>query len=144
MKLALLALLLAAPLAAQREPQVIDGYQLASWYGVTVCHNGMGYSFIASNLAAIDSAATRAHEAMHREQYTRFPSCDAFIRYYQTPRGKLQSEAEAYHAGWCVSIRMGADSVSLRQAFIEQISRYFGGEVNQLEIARDFDRYRCP
>lgn len=131
-----LALMVFAPACAAQskdDNRVVKVAWLASLYGITVCYEGRGYSFIAANISEIEAADTRAHEAKHREQYTRYKNCQEFDEYYKTPRGKMEIEAEAYAAGYCVAVEKGSDPVSLLQSYAERIE-FLVGSINRFEI----------
>lgn len=144
-RIAGLTCFIVAMFSGRASAQEIKYERLASLYGVTICYKDRGYSFIQTGLSAMDEADVRVHEAKHREQYTRYKSCNAFVKYYTTPKGRMASEAEAYHAGWCVAIKMGADSTSRRNLYVQTIEHELGGEMNRLQIIQEFVKYDpCP
>lgn len=112
---------------------------LARYNGFTYCTEKGVFSMVTAGLSAIEEADTKAHEAKHREQFHRLNrGCRAFQEWYEQPENKLAAEVEAFHAGWCVAGRMGADTMSLRQAYVERVGQYFGGGVNRLQIIQAF------
>lgn len=118
---------------------------LSQVYGITFCYNGKGYSLVStsSSLDSIEDLDTRVHEAKHREQYTRYPSCEAFDAYYHTPKGRLESEAEAYHAGNCASIKAGKDPQELEATSIRRMWLWMGGGTPIYELVEAYRRYPC-
>lgn len=119
---------------------------LAEFNGFTVCHDGRTFSFTLDTLSFAETNVVNVHEAKHREQAGRFGNdCTRFYAWYDSPVGKLDSEAEAYMADLCVAVAYGADPLEIRQNYARRIARYFGGGVNQLQIVeamRKFDQ--CP
>jgi hypothetical protein len=92
--------------------------------GFTFCLDGQGYTFISPNQSQLDLIDTDAHEAKHREQMKRFPSCKAFDESTRTLSGRILTEAEAYAAGVCAQVANGlADpKLSLERNYAERIS----------------------
>jgi len=115
--------------------------QLARLDGVTFCVDGKVLSYISADLDSIGRADVEAHEAKHREQYARWKSCKAFQDYYKTPVGRLESEAEAYVAGYCVAVKMGADPVQFKGNYIRNLYALFGGGVMPGVILETWKKY---
>jgi hypothetical protein len=110
--------------------------------GVTFCReNGGSFSLIRPGMSEMDRAEVTAHEAKHVEQHQRFPTCDAFQEFYRTPNGTMKTEAEAFHAGWCVAVGMGADPVSLRALHLQIIQQYYVPGTPIFEIAQEFNSH---
>ena len=118
---------------------------LAELHGVAFCRDNGSFAMVRTGLSAIDMADVIAHEQKHLEQYTRFADCKAFYAWYDTPKGMLAAEAEAYRAGWCVSGRLGADTVSLRSLYLQiLVNRYVPGTAIY-EASQEFNKYgACP
>lgn len=124
-----------------RVPDRVKFAALQHYDGFTFCTDRGVFSFVRTGLSDMNEADTKVHEAKHQEQSARFPSCQAWWEYYRTPKGEMEAEAEAYAAGWCVSAKMGADTISLRQSYVEKIERGLGGGPSRLEIVQAFNRY---
>jgi hypothetical protein len=144
----LVALFVPADLVAQ-QIKTIEYEALASYYGLTYCTDKGVYSVIAVGLSAMDEADVKAHELKHQDQFRRLKlSCRDFQRYYHRPKNKLDMETEAYAAGYCVQVSMGADRLSLFQLYVERIQvLVMGGGVNRLEVALLLKKYvtaLCP
>lgn len=98
---------------------------LAELHGVAFCRDAGPLYFIRGGLSALDRLETDAHEKMHVEQYGRFKNCAAFYRWYDTPKGKLHAEAEAFAAGRCAVAPYGVDTLSLRQMHLQNLIRFY-------------------
>ena len=110
--------------------------------GVTFCReDGGSFSMIKPGLSEIERAEVTAHEAKHVEQHQRFKTCAAFQEFYRTPLGTMKTEAEAFHAGWCVAVAMGGDPVSLRALHLQIIQMYYVPGTPIFEIAQEFAKY---
>lgn len=120
--------------------------RLAELSGVTVCVNGRPVSFVQLGLDSRELADVQAHEAVHRAQYARHgEGCAPFDSVYATPKGMLEAEAEAYSAGLCASVALGADEARLRAAYVQTVYRLLGGGTMVYDIAMAFARYGpCP
>lgn len=121
-------------------PAAISFKELTGYAGVTVCWQGKAFAFISTKLDRIEEAETRAHEAKHQEQMDRFKTCEAFNDWYVTPLGQAEAEAEAYAAGLCRAIELGADPVSRRRAVAELMERNFGA-ANRLMAVQLVEKY---
>jgi hypothetical protein len=137
------AILVAMPVACYGQKdstRVVRVSRLTEVYGLTVCFEGKGYSFISTHSIPLNEVqATVVHEAMHREQYERFASCRDFDKWYETPKGMVETEAEAYAAGYC-AIKGGEDPIELFQSYVNRIERLVG-TINRLEIVTTLHRY---
>jgi hypothetical protein len=123
---------------------VVGVEYLSELNGLTFCRDAGSFFLLKGDLSAMDEAATKAHERKHVEQGGRFTSCKAFYKWYDTPVGKLESEAEALAAGWCVQVKMGADPLSLKQSFLLLLIRYYVPGTQIYEAAQVFAKYeRC-
>jgi hypothetical protein len=143
------AQMVSAPaVAVSREDHTISYGWLSNAMGFSFCLDGRGHSFIVPGLSEIDYLDTEAHEAVHRQQYERFPSCEAFDKYVKTYKGQLLVEAEAYAAGICVSVKLGADSDSLHRNYSERIARWvMMRKMSPLDVygvLRNFTDKMCP
>lgn len=89
--------------------------RMGGYSGITFCLPGKAaVSMLNLDVwGTADMVTTPAHEAKHREQFTRWPSCQAFHRYFRTTTGYLSTEGEAYAAGYCAGRNFGLDSVDL-------------------------------
>jgi hypothetical protein len=114
---------------------------LAELYGVTFCRENGSFYLVKGGLSAMDEASTKAHEKKHIEQHGRFKTCKTFYAWYDTPVGRLETEAEALAAGWCVQVKMGADPVSLKQSFILLLIRYYVPGTQVYEASKVFAKY---
>jgi hypothetical protein len=92
--------------------------------GFTFCLNGQGHTFISPNQSFLDLVDTDAHEAKHREQMQRYPSCKAFDESTHSLKGQILTEAEAYAAGVCAQVEhgLGDPKLSLEREYAERIS----------------------
>jgi hypothetical protein len=156
------ACLFGGPLHAQDAPtfrQVvvergsISYEELSHDLGVTVCYTdpktgqGKPMVFVRLDMPAEEVKPTAAHERKHVEQMGRFNNdCDRFLDWYNTPVGKLMSEAEAYMTGYCVAVSAGADPVTLMHEYTKRLSFYLGGGgVNSLQVIAAMNQYNtCP
>jgi hypothetical protein len=117
---------------------------LAELYGVAFCRDNGSFYLVKGDLSAMDKASTEAHERKHIQQHGRFKNCKAFYKWYDTPVGRLETEAEALAAGWCVQTKMGADPLSLKQAYLLLLIRYYVPGTQVYEAAQVFAKYeRC-
>jgi hypothetical protein len=112
--------------------------------GVAFCRDNGGFYMVKGGLSAMDQAATNAHESKHLEQHGRFKNCAAFHKYYDTPKGRLAIEAEAFAAGWCAQVAMGGDPLSIKQSYLLLLIRYYVPGTQVYEAAQIFAKYeRC-
>jgi hypothetical protein len=109
--------------------------------GVSFCRDAGPFYLIRGGLSAMEHASTVAHEAKHVEQYGRFKNCRAFYKTYETPRGQLELEAEAFAAGWCVQVARGADAYSLRASYLQLLLQWYVPGTSVYEAAQAFARY---
>jgi hypothetical protein len=114
--------------------------------GVAFCRDEGAFYLVKGGLSAMEKAATEAHEAKHLAQHRRYTNCKAFYDYYDTPVGRLETEAEAFVAGWCVQVAMGADDLSLKQNYLQLLIRYYVPGTPIYEAAQVFAKYEkdCP
>jgi Zn-dependent peptidase ImmA (M78 family) len=113
--------------------------------GVAFCRDEGSFYLVKGGLSAMEKAATEAHEATHIKQHGRFKDCKAFYKYYDTPVGKLETEAEAFAAGLCVQQQMGADPLNLKQYYLSLLIKYYVPGTQIYEASQIFSRYeRCP
>ena len=118
---------------------------LSGLNGVAFCRDEGGFYLVKGGLSAMEHAATVAHEAKHLEQYGRFKDCRSFYKRYDTPRGKLELEAEAFAAGWCVQTKMGADPISLRTQHIRLLLLHYVPGTTVYEVAKAHAKHEvCP
>jgi len=75
--------------------------ELSKLGGITFCVNGQVDVWMNERLTGVERKAAEVHEQKHVEQYSRFPTCAAYVAWYSTPKGRLAAELEAYVAGWC-------------------------------------------
>lgn len=116
--------------------------QLAGLDGVTFCIGKQVFSRVDPTLDSIMIHDVEVHEAKHREQFARFPSCEAWNAYYRTPNGKLQTEAEAYAAGYCEAKRRGyEDMEDLERHYLQDIYSLLGGGTGIYTILQTFKHY---
>jgi hypothetical protein len=125
---------------------MVNVHYLAELYGVAFCRPEGSFFLVMGGLSAIDEAATKAHEKKHIEQHGRFRNCEMFYGWYGTPLGKLEVEAEALAAGWCVQVKMGADALSTKQSALLLLIRYYVPGTQIYEAAQVFAKYakECP
>jgi hypothetical protein len=142
------AILVAMPVACYGQAEPVAGSRnkvsveyLAGLYGVTFCRDAGSVSFVRAGLPALEAVGTAAHETKHIEQHQRFPNCLAFFKHYATPKGKMEIEAEAFHADWCATLAVGADTVSRRALYLETIQKHYVPGTLLSEIAQAFDRF---
>jgi hypothetical protein len=107
--------------------------------GITRCEGGEAVSRIRADVRdSLLRAQLEAHEAVHREQAARFPSCEAFVSGLTTARRIIEVELPAYCAQWRVAMAQGADSVETRREFGWRIAAQSGAMENRLEIVQRF------
>jgi Zn-dependent peptidase ImmA (M78 family) len=146
----ILALLLWATPAEAQQGRGTKNWRVGVEYlntlnGVAFCRDEGSFYLVKGGLSAMEKAATEAHEATHIKQHGRFKDCKAFYKYYDTPVGKLETEAEAFAAGLCVQQQMGADPVSLKQWYLSLLIKYYVPGTQIYEASQIFSRYeRCP
>ena len=114
---------------------------LGALNGISFCRPNGSFYMVVGGLSAMERAATEAHERKHMEQYDRFKDCAAFYRWYDTPKGKMASEAEAFAAGWCVQVAMGADGYSLRSGYLLNLITNYVPGTPIYEVAQEFKKY---
>lgn len=127
------------------EPSLTYRY-LSRVEGTTFCYHGQSISLLnlTSHMTPLEEADTRAHEAMHREQHARAGGCEKFEKIYRTPKGMMESEAEAFHAGACVLIAAGGDAATIEATYVLRIYQtYLGGGTPIQEIVEAYRRYPC-
>jgi hypothetical protein len=127
-------------------PRGISYAELGTLDGLSFCQAGESRSFIRRGLDSLRERATQAHEAMHERQMQRFPSCDAFDRWYRSGQGRVWAEAEAYMAGLC-AIRSAVDTAELRADYEGRVRALLAnqGPGSQEVVADAFRRFgRCP
>lgn len=88
--------------------------------------------------------ATIAHEEKHREQYRRFPTCAAFDWYYNSSVGRLESEAEAYVAGWCAAYDDVPDPVLAETEALRHVASYGYDIYLVLQEWKKWKTIECP
>jgi hypothetical protein len=81
----------------------------AGYLGLTQCGaDGQAESWIKVGLEPLHAAEVDAHEAMHRAQAARYPTCEAYQAAYRASlRTQIETEAEAYCAGFAVRVAAG-------------------------------------
>lgn len=123
----------------------INVHYLGQLNGVAFCRDEGSFYLLKGDLSAMDEASTKAHERKHLAQHSRFKSCKAFYKYYDTPQGKLAIEAEAFAAGWCAQVKMGADPLSLKQSYLFLLIQYYVPGTQIYEASKIFAKYEdCP
>jgi hypothetical protein len=109
--------------------------------GVAFCRDNGSFYMVKGGLSAMDEAATKAHEKKHVEQHGRYTNCAAFHKYYDTPPGRLAIEAEAFAAGWCAQVALGADPISIRAGYLQLLVMYYVPGTMVYEAAQTFAKY---
>ena len=133
-----LALTLPGTAVAQRASAPDD------FLGLTRCEDGRAVTRLRPDVRdSLMIAQLQAHEAVHRAQAARFPSCDAFVRSVSSARRIIDVELPAYCAQWRVAVRQGADPDSTRREFGWRIAAQSGAMENRLDIIERFQR-ECP
>jgi hypothetical protein len=126
------------PLAAQR-PATADDF-----LGVTRCEAGRAVSAVRADVRdSMTVAQLEAHEAIHRAQAARFPTCEAFLASVRTAREVIDVELPAYCAQWRVAVAQGSDSVATRREYAWRIAAQSGAMENRLDVLQRFVR-ECP
>jgi hypothetical protein len=126
------------PLAAQR-PATADDF-----LGVTRCEAGRAVSAVRADVRdSLTVAQLEAHEAIHRAQAARFPTCEAFLASVRTAREVIDAELPAYCAQWRVAVAQGSDSVATRREYAWRIAAQSGAMENRLDVLQRFVR-ECP
>jgi hypothetical protein len=116
---------------------------LAGLKGVTFCRdNGRSFAFVRLAMTVTETAEVMTHEAKHLEQHRRYPDCKSFMALYRTPRGMLELEAEAFSAGYCRAVAMGADSISLQSEHLWVLATSYVPGTNLATIAQTLAKYR--
>jgi hypothetical protein len=98
---------------------------LAKLNGVAFCRDDGPLYLLRGGMSKIDMIETDAHERKHIEQYGRFKNCAAFYKYYDTPVGELELEAEAFATGRCAVASLGVDTLSLRQRHLQNLITWY-------------------
>jgi hypothetical protein len=127
------------------EPSVSYKY-LNGVEGTTLCYHGKSLSFLnlTAGMSREEEEDVRAHEAAHRAQHIRAGGCEKFAKIYNTPKGMLEAEAEAFHAGACVAIAGGMDAADMETMYVRRIySVYLGGGTPIYEVLEAYRRYPC-
>jgi hypothetical protein len=118
---------------------------LAELHGVAFCRDAGPLYFIRGGLSRLDYVETEAHERKHIEQYGRFKDCRAFYKWYDTPKGKLNAEAEAFAAGRCAVAPLGVDTLSLRQMHLQNLIRFYVPGTTIYDAYQVYKQYEgCP
>ena len=144
MHAALAALFLAAGLALPRSALAQRASAPDDFLGLTRCEGGRAVTRLRPDVRdSLLVAQLQAHEAVHRAQAARFPSCDAFMRSVSSARRIIDVELPAYCAQWRVALRQGADPDSTRREFGWRIAAQSGAMENRLDIIERFQR-ECP
>jgi hypothetical protein len=110
--------------------------------GVAFCRDDGPLYLLRGGMSKIDMVETDAHERKHVEQYNRFPNCKAFYKYYDTPLGELELEAEAFAAGRCAVASMGVDTMSLRQRHLQNLITFYVPGTAIWEAYRIYKKYQ--
>ncbi len=125
----------------------MQGSDLAGYAGVAFC-TGRNQSVAFINvdvLSTSDLITVPPHEAKHREQFTRFPSCKAVRRHYRTGTGRMQMEAEAYAAGYCAGVKAGLPIRDTYEDMEARLTHYMKGWMPEILVRATFAHYaeRC-
>lgn len=151
--IAALALVAAAPCAAQANrdgsarpippaaglPGTPTGFT-----GYTFCRNGLAESWVrADRVGTPELDEILAHEAVHREQAARFPTCEGWLASINSARAIIDAEIPAYCAQLVVAVRHGGSREALVREYVFRIAAQSGAMENRLDIRQLFDA-RCP
>lgn len=137
MKLALLALLLCA-CAYRIKPADLGDISGATW----CLKPALAISVMNLEVwGTADMLTTPAHEAKHREQFRRYPSCHAVQQAYRTSEGRLAIEAEAYAAGYCAGVKAGLDSTDTYNDMRSRLAGALQGIVARTRTDSAFARF---
>jgi len=124
--------------AAQRAAAADD------FLSLTRCESGRAVTQVRPDVRdSLLLAQLEAHEAVHRAQAARYPTCEAFVASIRSARQVVDAELPAYCAQWRVAVAQGADSVEQRREFAWRIAAQSGAMENRLDIVRRF-RQECP
>jgi hypothetical protein len=128
----------AMPLLAQR-PATVDDF-----LGITRCEAGRAVSTVRTDVQdSLTVAQLEAHEAIHRAQAARYPTCEAFLASVRTARDVIDVELPAYCAQWRVAVAQGSDSSATRREYAWRIAAQSGAMENRLDVLQRFAR-ECP
>jgi hypothetical protein len=132
-------LTLSASAARAQRPAAAEDF-----LGLTKCDNGVAVSLIRKDVDdSILLAEVEAHEAVHRLQATRFPSCEAFVASLSTARSVIDAEIPAYCAQWRIAVGHGALADTTRREYAWRIAAQSGAMENRLQIAQRLAE-ECP
>jgi len=100
--------------------------------------------FVNGQISGWELKATHAHEQKHIEQYRRFKTCAAFDWYYHSDIGRLESEAEAYVAGWCAVFDDVSDAGRLESVSLYNLTRHGYDIMTVLQAWNKYHEIECP
>jgi hypothetical protein len=129
-----LGVLLPAVAAAQRDATPDD------FLGLTRCEAGTAVTSLRPDVR--DSMLVEeieAHEAVHREQATGYPSCEAFLASLTSALRIIDAELPAYCAQWKIAVARGADSAETRREYAWRIAAQSGAMENRLQVTQRFE-----
>jgi hypothetical protein len=116
--------------------------------GLTFCVGSKVSFWLDGSIDGGELKATIAHERKHVEQYHRFATCADFDLYYRTPVGRLESETEAYVAGWCAAygdMEGLNDPLSLKARSIHLIATGYGFDPFMVvQTWKKYEDQECP
>jgi hypothetical protein len=131
------------PLVSPRAPYVAFDL-LAKLDGLTFCVDGKVTYWIDGMIDSTEEKATRVHELKHVEQYHRYPSCAAFELYYRTPQGRMDSEMEAYVAGWCSVYSEMDDPTQIKRNSLRIFAEMGYDIFYALQQWKKYEALECP
>ena len=128
------SLLLPAVAEAQRDATVDD------FLGITRCENGTAVTVLRPDVRdSLLLDELHAHEEIHREQASAFPTCEAFLASISSARRVIEVELPAYCAQWKIAVGRGADSAVTRREYAWRIAAQSGAMENRLSVAQRFE-----
>ena len=108
--------------------------------GLTGCEAGQAVTRIRQDIRdTLLQAQLEAHEAVHRAQAARFPTCELFLASLTSARRIIDVELPAYCAQWRVAIAQGEDPVGTRRDYGWRIAAQSGAMENRLQVIQRFE-----
>jgi hypothetical protein len=116
----------------------------SGYLGITQCApDGRVVSWLRADLDGTRRAEVEAHEAVHRAQAARYPTCEAYQAAYRSSLARqVEFEAEAYCAGMTAWVANGMSPDLARGHVMTHLAMlYMGASVT--DVARYVTRW-CP
>ena len=109
--------------------------------GYTFCRNGLAESWVrADKIGSAEMDEILAHEAVHREQASRFPVCEDWLKSVTSAKKIIEAELPAYCAQLKVAVAHGGNRAELTREYAFRIAAQSGAMENRLDIRQIFSR----